>query len=76
MPPEGQTCGQYLREFVATAGGYVADANAMGTCEYCPVRTADAFLVDKFNIFYTQRWRDFNFLWCYIAFNVSRLAGD
>ena len=55
IPFEGRACGQYLKEFVITVGGYIVDINATGTRGYYPVRTADGFLADRFGIFYMHR---------------------
>ncbi|KAG6850300.1 hypothetical protein H0H93_015242 [Arthromyces matolae] len=72
-PPSGLTCGQYLDNFIAFAGGYITDANATSSCHYCSASTTDATLATAFNIFYSHRWRDVGFLFAFVVFNVSIL---
>jgi ABC-type multidrug transport system permease subunit len=33
--PSGQTCGDYMADFLATQAGYLLDANSTGTCSFC-----------------------------------------
>ncbi|KAM5381157.1 hypothetical protein ACJZ2D_003073 [Fusarium nematophilum] len=37
--PDGQTCGEYMADFLGGNPGYVADANATGMCDYCAYST-------------------------------------
>lgn len=37
--PAGQTCGAYMADFLGANPGYVADANATGSCQYCAYAT-------------------------------------
>ncbi|CCM02003.1 uncharacterized protein FIBRA_04077 [Fibroporia radiculosa] len=69
--PSGQTCDQYLGNFINTAGGYVTSPNATGSCEYCAYRTTDAFLGESFNISYSNHWRDFGIFCAFIIFNIA-----
>ena len=69
-PPQAQTCQQYLSEFISTAGGYVLNPSAKDNCQFCSYRTTDEFLQLNSNIFWSHHWRNFEFMWIYIAFNV------
>lgn len=40
-PPSGQTCGQYMGQYMQNFGGYVTDINATTSCQYCAIRTTD-----------------------------------
>jgi hypothetical protein len=40
-PPAGQTCAQYLGDFVSAAGGYVNNGDATADCQFCQYRTGD-----------------------------------
>lgn len=71
-PPSGQTCSQYLSEFISNSGGYLSNPNATDNCQYCPARTTDEFLAAQFNIKYSDRWLSFGLLFVYIGFNVSQ----
>lgn len=72
--PSGETCGQYLSEYLALAGGAVYNENATENCEFCPLASTSEFLASV-NVFYTDRWRDFGLLWVYIIFNAVAALG-
>ena len=55
--PAGQTCGEYVREFIAGAAGYVRDLDATGVCEYCAYKVGDEFF-EPLGLRYEDRWRD------------------
>jgi len=69
-PPSGQTCQQYLGQFINDFGGYVTNPDAVDGCEFCPFRTTDEYLATNSNIFYSHHWRNFGFMWIYIGFNI------
>lgn len=69
-PPAGQTCGEYLSSFADQAGGYLANANATGQCDYCPISSTNSFLANV-SISYSNRWRDFGIGMVYIVFNIG-----
>ena len=73
-PPSGQTCGEYMSNYIQLAGGYLTNEDATSSCEYCTYRTTDAFLEESFNIYYSNHWRDFGIFCAYIVFNVSCLT--
>ncbi|KAL2429794.1 ABC multidrug transporter MDR1 [Exophiala dermatitidis] len=69
-PPSGQTCQQYLAEYLkAGAPGRLYNPSATSACEYCPLSSADQFLAGS-NIYYNERWRNFGIGFAYIAFNI------
>ncbi|KAI0318674.1 ABC-2 type transporter-domain-containing protein [Amylostereum chailletii] len=76
-PPSGQSCGNYMAQFIATAGGKVLnpDAVAPSQCQFCSVDTTDQFLFNSFNIDYNKHWRDFGLMFAYIMFNVAAVYG-
>lgn len=43
-PPSGLTCGDYLRQYLAVAGGQLSNAGATSNCEYCQLTKADQYL--------------------------------
>jgi len=69
-PPLGQTCQQYLGQYIINSGGYVTNPDAVDNCQFCTYRTTDQFLQTNSNIFYSHHWRNFAFMWIYIAFNI------
>ncbi|KAJ5163927.1 uncharacterized protein N7500_005757 [Penicillium coprophilum] len=56
--PSGQTCGQYMTDFLAAQTGYLADGNSTGTCLFCPYSEGSDY-AKTFNLqekYYS--WRD------------------
>lgn len=43
-PPAGQTCGEYLAQYLANAPGQLANPSATQACQYCPLSNADQYL--------------------------------
>lgn len=56
-PPSGQTCQQYLTEYLNTSPGYLTNPNASQGCTYCPYSVGDDF-AETLHFFYGDRWRD------------------
>ncbi|CAH0014693.1 unnamed protein product [Clonostachys rhizophaga] len=80
IPPDGQTCQQYLNDYINGVagstlkidqphGGYLQDPLATAECQFCPMASTDAFLAGV-NIDYKDRYRNFGIMWAYIIFNV------
>lgn len=61
--PSGQTCGQYMADFLAAQTGYLADGNSTGTCSFCPYSEGSDY-AKTFNLqekYYS--WRDVSIPW-------------
>ncbi|KAL5483571.1 SNQ2_6 [Sanghuangporus weigelae] len=58
IPPSGQTCVDYLNDFIDEVGGYLNNPHGSEICEYCPARTTDEYLASRYNIYYSHRWRN------------------
>lgn len=70
-PPPGQTCLQYLTDFLnAGAPGQLYNPSATSACQYCPISSAEQFLAAT-SVYPSQRWRNFGIVWAFIVFNVS-----
>ncbi|EFQ98073.1 multidrug resistance protein CDR1 [Nannizzia gypsea CBS 118893] len=70
MAPTGNlTCKEFLAPYIEGAGGVVLNPASQGICEYCPLATTNEFL-DRFQISYDTRWRDFALVWVYILANI------
>ncbi|CAG9950625.1 unnamed protein product [Clonostachys rosea f. rosea IK726] len=65
--PDGQTCEQYTKDFIAQAGGYV-QTGADGICEFCQYASGDQF-GRGFSVYYDNIWRDFGIFCGFIVFN-------
>ncbi|KAI9831805.1 MAG: hypothetical protein M1819_004702 [Sarea resinae] len=68
-PPNGSTCAKYLSEYISTNGGYVTNPSATSDCQFCAISSTNTFLA-SINAHYSQRWRNFGFMWIYIIFNI------
>ncbi|KAJ3981928.1 CDR ABC transporter-domain-containing protein [Lentinula detonsa] len=63
-PPSGQTCGQYLCDYISFAGGALANPNATSQCEFHSITDTNVFLA-QVNSFYSHHWRNFGLMWAY-----------
>ncbi|KAJ9143354.1 ABC transporter CDR4 [Pleurostoma richardsiae] len=68
-PPEGQTCGDYMADYMARAGGYLREPEATVDCQYCKVKDTNVFL-KGIGSDYNDRWRNFGIMWAFIVFNI------
>lgn len=68
-PPSGQTCGEYMADYLSAAPGQLQNSDATEGCQYCSLSNADQFMAGS-NIFYEERWRNFGIVWAYIVFNI------
>ncbi|KAF5373389.1 hypothetical protein D9757_009736 [Collybiopsis confluens] len=73
-PPSGQTCATYLQPYMTIAGGALSNPNATSQCQFCAITSTNAFLA-QVNSFYSNRWRNFGFMWIYIVFNFFAALG-
>ncbi|KAL3471633.1 ABC-2 type transporter-domain-containing protein [Aspergillus californicus] len=68
-PPVGSTCGGYMAEYIALAGGSLYNPSATANCEYCSMSSADDYLAQR-EIYHGDRWRNYGIFLCYFVFNV------
>lgn len=73
-PPPGQSCAQYLANFVTDLQGpnlgtgyYIEGSD--GTCDYCQFRVGNDYL-RSINMNAAYRFRDLGIICAYIAFNI------
>lgn len=52
-PPSGETCGQYLQEYLSYAPGQLLNPSATDECQLCPVNNTNEVL-ENFSIYYGQ----------------------
>ncbi|QRG38392.1 multidrug resistance protein CDR1 [Candidozyma auris] len=69
QPPSGQTCGQYMQQFISAAGGYLLDESATDQCDFCAMSQTNTFL-DSVHAVYSERWRNFGIFIAFIAINM------
>ncbi len=68
--PAGQSCGQYLQNYINAAGGYVLDPNATQDCQFCATSSTNVYLA-QLSSSYSHRWRNLGIMWAFIVFNAS-----
>ncbi|KAF4334013.1 ABC transporter CDR4 [Fusarium beomiforme] len=69
-PPKGQTCGEYMGDYISQVGGYLLDSMATENCQYCQIKETNIYL-DAVSSSYSNRWRNFGILWIYVFFNIA-----
>jgi ATP-binding cassette, subfamily G (WHITE), member 2, PDR len=69
-PPAGQTCGEYMADYLKLAPGQLQNPNATADCRYCSLSSADQYLAGS-SIYWSERWRNFGIMWAYILFNFG-----
>lgn len=67
--PSGQTCAEYLGDYMKDFGGRALNPYDNGMCEFCPVRDSDTFL-SALDIKFEDRWRNIGLLFVFIIFNI------
>lgn len=68
-PSNGSTCGEYLKDYISTSGGYLLNPEAAADCQFCSIRDTNSLLAG-INLSYDLRWRNFGIIWAFIVFNV------
>ncbi|RYO74958.1 hypothetical protein DL764_010640 [Monosporascus ibericus] len=68
-PFGSQTCGEYMRDYMSQAGGYLENPDATQNCTFCPIGETNAFL-NMTKAYYSDRWRNFGIFWVYVIFNI------
>ncbi|PMD28823.1 hypothetical protein L207DRAFT_266106 [Hyaloscypha variabilis F] len=69
-PLAGQTCAEYMKEYIKEMGGYLVDSNATDICSFCTTDDTNTFLAGS-HASYSQRWRNFGIFLSYSAFNIA-----
>jgi ABC-type multidrug transport system permease subunit len=69
-PPDGQTCGEYMRPYISKMTGYLLDSSNTTECSFCAISDTNSFLAGV-SSYYSKVWRNFGIMWVYIAFNIA-----
>ncbi|KAG2347847.1 pleiotropic drug resistance ABC transporter [Suillus weaverae] len=69
-PPKGLTCDKYMGSFMQFAGGYLTNPEAAESCQYCPYATTDQYMLSRFNIAYSNHWRNLGIVFGFVTFNI------
>lgn len=71
----GQSCGDYMADYIKEKGGYLLHPESMFICSYCVYDSGNQYLNQQ-NFHYEHIWRNFGLLWVYIGFNfVAMIIG-
>ncbi|KAF4467487.1 ABC transporter CDR4 [Fusarium albosuccineum] len=73
-PPENQTCGDYMADYMSRMSGYLLDSEATSDCQYCKMKDTNTYLAG-ISSHYDDRWRNFGIGWVYIVFNIAAALG-
>ncbi|KAH7133701.1 ABC-2 type transporter-domain-containing protein [Dactylonectria macrodidyma] len=73
-PLDGQTCGEYMKDYISATGGYLLDESSTTSCDYCTISSTNTFLTSLSSNF-DNRWRDFGIGMVYIFFNIGAALG-
>ncbi|QPG73024.1 hypothetical protein FOA43_000328 [Brettanomyces nanus] len=68
-PPNGETCGEFLKPYFTTHDGYVYNPDAASNCGVCQYSNGDQYLA-SLGMAYSHRWRNVGLFCVYICFNV------
>ncbi|KAG1894027.1 uncharacterized protein F5891DRAFT_985375 [Suillus fuscotomentosus] len=68
--PMGMTCSEYMDPFLKFAGGYLTNPGAVEGCQYCPYKTTDEYMYLRFNIKYSDHWRNLGIVFGFAVFNI------
>ncbi|KAI0004345.1 ABC-2 type transporter-domain-containing protein [Xylariaceae sp. FL0662B] len=67
--PEGQNCGEYMKDFFDAGGlGYLAD-NATSACQYCAYKVGNQFY-EPLGFTFANRWRDLGIFLAFVGSNL------
>ncbi|CAH2353807.1 pleiotropic ABC efflux transporter of multiple drugs [[Candida] railenensis] len=69
-PTDGQTCGEYMKNYIDFAGGYLVDSSTTGICQYCALSSTDTFL-STVHAYYDKRKRDIGIFSAFIFINIA-----
>ncbi|CAI4337228.1 ASN_collapsed_G0009230.mRNA.1.CDS.1 [Saccharomyces cerevisiae] len=72
-PPNGSTCGEYMKPFLEKATGYIENPDATSDCAYCIYEVGDNYLT-HISSKYSYLWRNFGIFWIYIFFNIIAMV--
>ncbi|CDK25256.1 unnamed protein product [Kuraishia capsulata CBS 1993] len=68
-PPSGMNCGDYMKDYISAAGGYLLDEDETSKCSFCSTASTDVYLASV-NSYYSQRWRNYGIYIAFIFINI------
>lgn len=69
QPLDGLSCGDYMSNYTAVAGGRVYNPDALSDCQFCSVDDTNTFLA-AIGSYYGDRWKNLGYLAVFIVFNI------
>lgn len=75
QPAQGQTCGEYMADYIQSAGaGYLLNQDDKVNCSFCKMDSTNSYLA-SLDSYYEDRWWEFGLMWAYIVFNILAALG-
>lgn len=74
VPPAGETCIEYLSDYLKQFPSRLLNENSTTMCEICSIRDTDTFLA-QVNIYHSDVWRNVGILFAFIVFNIFAAVG-
>ncbi|CDS09454.1 hypothetical protein LRAMOSA10814 [Lichtheimia ramosa] len=75
-PPSGQTCGEYMANYLNNGGpGYIVDENATDMCGYCNYKSGPEYYGTIYQWDAANKWRDLGIIFAFFVFNVFLFIG-
>lgn len=68
-PVNGQTCGEYMKNYILKAGGYLVNSDSRDTCEYCSMSSTNEFLKQR-GADYDEKSQNIGIFACFIAIDI------
>lgn len=65
----GQTCGEYMADYMLKAGGYLVNSKSKDTCEFCTMSSTNKFLSLK-GAYYDEKSENIGIFVCFIGINI------
>lgn len=59
-----------MANYMKHEGGYLLPESDGGPCLYCPMNDTMQYL-DRIDVSFDERWRNFGLLWVFVVFNVA-----
>jgi ABC-type multidrug transport system permease subunit len=77
LPPPGQTCADYTKNFFTYAPGYISNPQAVQPelCGYCSFKSGAEFYENSFSWDVANKWRNLGIVIAFFVFNVFAFGG-
>jgi ATP-binding cassette subfamily G (WHITE) protein 2 (SNQ2) len=70
-PPKGLTYSKYMDPSMAFGGGYLTNPESAEGCQCCPAKTVYQLIYSRFNIKYSNHWRNLGIVFGFLALRLT-----